>query len=272
MARGGAVLAAVGGEKERVLRGALGEDADRVLFTDIAIAGRNPACIIPVWHEFLRDSDSAPALGIAESVWSGRSDAELVECSRHESLLNLAFEDGRDWRLVCPYDAALAPALLDDVRRTHPYVCTHGRSQRSGAYGPALGADELPAPAHEVHELPFGAADLSLVRAVTARRARAAGIADEGRVGDVVLAVNELATNSVCHGGGDGVLHTWQDNGTFLCEIHDRGHISDPLAGRERPPHGLDGGRGLWIVNHLCDLVQVRSTAAGTVVRLHMAV
>jgi hypothetical protein len=34
----------------------------------------------------------------------------------------------------------------------------------------------------------------------------------------------------------------------------------------------VGGGRGLWIVNHLCDLVQLRSSPAGNVVRLHMAI
>ena len=29
------------------------------------------------------------------------------------------------------------------------------------------------------------------------------------------------------------------------------------------------GGRGVWLANQLCDLVQIRSGAAGTVVRLH---
>jgi anti-sigma regulatory factor (Ser/Thr protein kinase) len=40
---------------------------------------------------------------------------------------------------------------------------------------------------------------------------------------------------------------------------------------RERPPDRRSGGRGLWIVNHLCDLVQVRSSQAGNVIRLHMS-
>ncbi|WP_425387325.1 ATP-binding protein [Embleya scabrispora] len=60
------------------------------------------------------------------------------------------------------------------------------------------------------------------------------------------------------------------DRGTsFVCEIHDAGHIVDPLAGRHRPAPDQDGGRGLWMANQLCDLVQIRSTkATGTTVRL----
>ena len=31
------------------------------------------------------------------------------------------------------------------------------------------------------------------------------------------------------------------------------------------------GGRGLWLANQLCDLVQVRTFELGNVVRIHMA-
>ena len=46
---------------------------------------------------------------------------------------------------------------------------------------------------------------------------------------------------------------------------------TEPLVGRERPA-GPAGGYGLWLANQLCDLVQVRSFPAGSVVRLHMRV
>jgi hypothetical protein len=36
------------------------------------------------------------------------------------------------------------------------------------------------------------------------------------------------------------------------------------------PADGQPYGRGLWIANQLCDLVQIRSSAAGTVVRMQM--
>ena len=55
-----------------------------------------------------------------------------------------------------------------------------------------------------------------------------------------------------------------------VCEVRDGGHIDAPLVGRERPSLERPGGRGLWLVNQLCDLVQIRSFPTGTVVRLHM--
>lgn len=90
------------------------------------------------------------------------------------------------------------------------------------------------------------------------------------RASDLVLAVHEIAANSVRYGGGEATLRTWFEGGTLIFEIEDRGHIHDPLAGRRRPGMDEGSGRGLWLANQLCDLVQVRSFTTGTVVRLHM--
>ena len=54
-----------------------------------------------------------------------------------------------------------------------------------------------------------------------------------------------------------------------LAQLRDAGVITDPMAGRIRPSREQLGGRGLWFVNQLCDLVQIRSFAGqGTCVRL----
>ena len=87
------------------------------------------------------------------------------------------------------------------------------------------------------------------------------------RTTDLVLAVTEVATNSVRHGGGRGTLQMWHEDGAVICEITDGGHITDPLVGRRTPSLATDGGRGLWLANQLCDLIQVRSGPAGTTVR-----
>jgi anti-sigma regulatory factor (Ser/Thr protein kinase) len=87
---------------------------------------------------------------------------------------------------------------------------------------------------------------------------------------DLVLAVNEVATNSVRHAGGRGIARAWESRGGVVCEVEDAGRLDVPLAGRERPTHEQVGGHGLWLVNQVCDLAQIRSLAHGTVVRLHM--
>ena len=87
---------------------------------------------------------------------------------------------------------------------------------------------------------------------------------------DFVLAVNEIAANSLRHGGGHGSYTVWHDDDVLYCEIRDAGEIADPLVGRIRPPARQVSGRGVWIANQACDLVQVRTGPTGTVVRLHL--
>ena len=84
-----------------------------------------------------------------------------------------------------------------------------------------------------------------------------------------MLAVDELATNSLRYVGG-ATVRSWVDDGTLLFEVEDTGHIADPLAGRELPHARALGGRGLYLVNQLCDLVQLRSSPGRSVVRLHV--
>ena len=90
------------------------------------------------------------------------------------------------------------------------------------------------------------------------------------RTEDLLLAVNEVATNSLRHGAGTGYLRMWEEGDGVICEVRDAGTFDRPLAGRFRPTPEQIGGYGLWVANQLCDLVQVRSFEVGTVVRLHM--
>lgn len=274
VAAGGAAMVAVRASKTRLLREALGADGGGVTFVDMAALGRNPNRIIPAWREFMAEHGGGerPVLGIGEPIWPGRGPAELVECDRHESLLNLAFRSGPEWLLLCPYDVqGLTPEVLEGARRNHPHVSEAGVSRRSGSYRPQpppLDA-ALPSPAAPPAELSFGRDDLDLVRMFVGDRARREGLPRE-RLRDLVLAIHELATNSMRHGGGSGTLRLWLENGCVLCEVRDRGRIDDPLAGRSIPVQLRPDGRGLWLVNQLCDLVQLRSSSAGTAVRVHM--
>jgi anti-sigma regulatory factor (Ser/Thr protein kinase) len=127
----------------------------------------------------------------------------------------------------------------------------------------------LPEAVGEPATVVFDGTSLDAVRRAVAREAAALGLGPE-RVEDLVIAANEIASNSVRHGGGRGVLRMWADGDAVLCEVRDRGPMTDPLAGQCRPPSGVEGGRGLWLVHQVCDLVQVRDDD-GTVVRLHVS-
>jgi anti-sigma regulatory factor (Ser/Thr protein kinase) len=101
------------------------------------------------------------------------------------------------------------------------------------------------------------------------RRAQAAGL--NGRADDFVLAVNEILSNSLYHARDNGLLRVWEEPDGLVCEVSDSGHIVQPLIGREEPPPGQVGGHGIWLVNLVCDLVQVRSSPEGSTIRMKMS-
>jgi anti-sigma regulatory factor (Ser/Thr protein kinase) len=111
--------------------------------------------------------------------------------------------------------------------------------------------------------------DLSRVRALVLEQARAAGLT-AARASDLVLAVSEVAANTLRHTPSPGTLTIWHDESEVVCEIHDRGVIADPLAGLRPPAPGADGGHGLWLVRQVCDDVELRSDPDGMTVRMHM--
>ncbi|HSZ40205.1 MAG TPA: ATP-binding protein [Trebonia sp.] len=112
--------------------------------------------------------------------------------------------------------------------------------------------------------------DLSAVRALVFKRAREAGLPDT-RITDLVLAVSEVAANTLRHTRSHGTLSIWHDEREIVCEIRDEGLIADPLAGQRRPAPDATGGHGLWLVRQVCDRVEIKSDTAGTTVRMHMS-
>jgi anti-sigma regulatory factor (Ser/Thr protein kinase) len=269
------VLVVVDQPKIALLRSALGSRADGIRFADMRMVGHNPARIIPEWRAFVDEHAGwrGTIYGIGEPIWSGRTPTELVECRHHEALVNLAFADDVSFCLQCPLDVAALPATVaDEAHGTHPFLWRDGELRATNAHGrldPArVFEDPLTDAPGQVKELEFDGRSLVGVRRLVARHAEAAGF-DDAPLRDLVLAADELAANSVRHGGGSGTLRAWVDHDTVVCEVIDRGHIVDPLVGRRRPRPTDMGGRGLWMANQLCDLVQIRSMPGKTVIRLH---
>jgi anti-sigma regulatory factor (Ser/Thr protein kinase) len=270
-------LVVVSAEKIDALRERLGGDAPDVQFADMGLVGDNPARIIPAWQSFLEEHavHGRRVRGVGEPISAARNAAELIECQRHESLLNLAFADSGPWWLICPYDTtALDPFVIEEARRSHPGVIESGLSAQSDDYrGLTAIADAfdhpLPEPAAPYAELPFDATGLGEVRTLVRQHARNAGLSGE-RTSDLVLAASEIATNSVRHATGRGVVRIWTEDASVICEVRDEGRITEPLLGRRRPAPDAAGGYGVWLVNQLCELVQLRTGPTGNVVRMHM--
>jgi anti-sigma regulatory factor (Ser/Thr protein kinase) len=118
--------------------------------------------------------------------------------------------------------------------------------------------------------LPFTyTTDLSQVRRLAEARAREAGLTD-ARVVDFVLAVSEVAANTIRHAQSPGSMEIWSDGAEITCEMRDDGIITDPRVGRHKPPPDATNGHGLWLVHQVCDRVELHSDENGTIVRLHM--
>jgi anti-sigma regulatory factor (Ser/Thr protein kinase) len=277
--RGGLVssepaLVAVPHPKDDLLQAVIGS-ASRVNFVDMADLGRNPARIIPRIRSFVYANRGRPTRVVHEPVWLGRPDAEVGEVILHESLLERAVA-GSNISILCPYDSAdLHPAALANATRSHSHLIDHGGRRESLAYDRDLAAARFttplpPAPAY-AKTMGFGHGDLARLRHFVEEGATRAGLGPD-RSQDLGLAVSEVATNALVHAGPPGLIRLWLDIEAMevICALYDDGHIAEPLVGRLGPYPVAKQGWGLWMVNQLCDLVELRSGAWGTNVRLHM--
>jgi anti-sigma regulatory factor (Ser/Thr protein kinase) len=267
VARGEPTLVALESERLALVHDAMGARARDVEWLDMADIGGNPACLIPAWRSMLQRHDGdAPVNGVGEPAWPGRRDVELTEALLNEALLNVAFEPDQPLRFLCPYDREGLPAdVVEEAARIH--VAADGLVTGI-EHARAMFTRPLPAPPEGTTGVPFDDSMLGVVRAVVRQEAEAVRL-HPATTDDLVLAVHEVAANSVVHGGGSGSVAVWHGSRSLVVEVRDPGVIDDVLVGRGSVDLASEHGRGVWIANQLCDLVQVRSGAHGTQVRLH---
>jgi anti-sigma regulatory factor (Ser/Thr protein kinase) len=261
---GDACMVLADNHKLHAVRDAVGPPAEDATFFDMSVHGRNPARVVPALQAFADGHRDRRLRVIAEPVA-----ADLPQQARAESELNeliLGLPSYRAWHatMSCLYDeTALADEVMDsleDGHRTRLPVEVETLLMRR------FGAGLSPSPS-DARRMSADLTTLHDLRRAVGRLGESAGL-DAERIDDLVYAVNEVVTNSICHGEGRARVLVWSDSAGVWCEVHDRGRISDPLVGRVAPRPGQASGRGLWLVNQLCDLVQVRSSAAGTFVRM----
>jgi anti-sigma regulatory factor (Ser/Thr protein kinase) len=272
-AAGEPVVVASQGASLRLLRAELDGLGERVAFADLASIGLNPGRLLG-WMQQVTDQHHGRRVRcVQEAVWPARRSEEVGEVIRHEALINQIVSS---WpvSVLCPYDLALGRDVIAGAERTHPVVLRGGHQRASPSYDPhVLVPAEYDRP---LTDPPAGAAlltyrdDLARVRAFIAGHAARAALPDR-QVRDLVLAVAELAANTLAHTSGPATLAIWATTSEVICQVRDSGHIKETLTGRLRPdPADLGGGRGLWVVNQLCDLVEIRTGRNGTQIRLHM--
>lgn len=273
LAAGDPVAVAVPGPNLRVLRAALGSAAEQVRMLDMTEAGANPGRIIPgVLRAFADAQPDRHVRIIGEPIWAGRTEVEYPACAQHEALINYAFT-GRHVTILCPYDTAgLDEQVIADARATHPVLIDHMGARPSSDYDPEriiAGYNEPLVAPPSAAEFRIDSVTLAGVREFAHAQACDVGLSD-ARLGDLALAVTELATNSVKYGGGCGTLRIWADADDLICEVTDAGLLTDPLAGRRPAGPAQSGGRGLLLVHHIVDLVRVHTSSGGLTVRIHL--
>ena len=273
LARAEPVLVAVPGPASARLRQDLGEGSSGVRFADMAELGRNPARIISAFIAFAAEHGGRPVCCLSEPVWPSRSAAEVREAARNEALVNVALAVLPATELG-PYNGgALRPYVIAGARRTHPAIVRDGTLRESPGYpGSELRRPTwdrpLPLPPRRAESFSYDS-DLRALREFITVHASRSGL-DADRTTDLVLSVSEVAANTLRHTRQPGRVRAWRTRDEFLCQVTDSGQINDPLAGLRPPSASQLGGQGLWVVNKVCDLVELRTGPDGTTIRLHM--
>jgi anti-sigma regulatory factor (Ser/Thr protein kinase) len=207
----------------------------------------------------------------------GRTPRDWLEWQRYESVINEALAGWPLWGL-CVFDTARLPdEVLESALHTHTAVVTaDGRQHPNPRFvAPADYVRSLPIPDEPLESTsprlaaPDVADFIGLRRAVAAELATVPGPSD--LLDDFLLAVDEMTSNALRHGGAPVSLSLWIEADRIVCTIGDRGPgWDDPFAGYG-PAHGDDlsrGGMGLWLARQLCDHVDIRQDGEGVRVRL----
>jgi anti-sigma regulatory factor (Ser/Thr protein kinase) len=274
LSAGEPVLIMVDAADSEAIRAALGKDADAVRFADAAVVGANPARIIAAVRAFVESARGRRVRALGAPMWRGRTPAQRREVIAHEAAANVAFARCAV-SFLCPYDTSTLPAgVLAEARRAHPQLWTaEGQTDC-----PQYDIDDLLIGGHPPAQPdPYGeplavVADLrglAGLRMLIGELAEDAGLTARRR-DEFVVAVNEVVVNALAHSPYPAVVSRGRDwdVASLVVEVSTAGCITDPLAGRELPTDPT-AGRGLWIVNQLCDLVETRSGPWGTLTRLH---
>jgi anti-sigma regulatory factor (Ser/Thr protein kinase) len=277
LAAGEAAVIAVGAETADALRHAVGDDPRVVVLERHALyRSRTPTAITTFRKVGPQYAAPGKRVRVVGEVDFGTTVADWREWQRYESVINASFA-GLPQSGLCVFDTRRLPEpLLATARHTHPHLRTRdGRVPNPDYVDPATYLTTLPVPDEPLEATPPAlAADgvtdfIGLRHTVRDTLGTVDGPAD--LVEDFLLAVDEMCSNAVRHGGPPVGLRLWTAPGTLVCTIRDSGRgLDDPFAGYG-PAHGEDlshGGMGLWLARQLCDHVAIRRDGHGTSVRL----
>jgi anti-sigma regulatory factor (Ser/Thr protein kinase) len=266
------VLVALPGPHLDHVRASLGDVMADARCEDAEQVGGNPSRLLALIEEWVASHDGHARV-VSEVVWPGRSHAEAMEALRQEAMVNHALA-GTGATIMSAFDAQHLDAdILAGVEMTHPTVVAGGQRRAGGAYADPLRMASgelwpLEAPTGPVSEHALDGSLMELRRAIAGDPAL--GSLTPDRLSDLVFAINEAASNAMKHGNERCTTRIWHDGNAVVSEVSSQARIKDVMAGRHRPAADALQGRGLWLINQLCDLVEMRIGTSGTTLRMHV--
>ncbi len=275
--RGDKVLVAAKRASTEALRKELGGDGAAVELHDTLEWHPRPVHrLMAVQRAVAELPGDSQLLALGEPVWTG-SAATRREWARYESTINVALADA-PLRFICLYDRSELPeGIIGQGLETHPEVvegsvaCPCATFEPPADFVRELDAGGQVEPGHEQYDIPF-TGDHHAFRNLLAGLAVECGM-DADRAEELVLAANEVVTNSVLHGAPPIAARCWVADGDFVCEVCDGGPgVPDPFAGWTLPEPGAPGGWGLALARRICDALEVAGgNGDGSRVRLYAA-
>ena len=282
LAAGDAAVVATSAATAALLRAAVGDDPRvHVLERGDVYRARTPAAITTFRHlAEQRASEGTRRLRVVGEVDFGPTERDWLEWQRYEAVINEALAGWPLWGL-CVFDTQRLPEpLLASALQTHSRIATtHGRDANPRFTEPADYLRALPVPDEPLEDTVPRLHAAQVADFATLRRALATELADVSADGDLLqdflLAVDEMTSNALRHGGRPVDLRLWVGTDRVVCTIGDRGTgWDDPFAGYG-PAHGEDlsrGGMGLWLARQLCDHVDITTGPDGALVRLTVGI
>lgn len=269
----GPVVAVLDDAARAAVRTELGGSASHIDFLDPVDVYRVPAFTVAVrWARLSRQAGSGGRATVVGQHVGLTDDDGRGYWARLDAALDVALV-GLPIEVLCPFPDAAGSGGLP--RSTHRTLLSGGHSVPSDRYREPLDviAEFPPPPPPDLgpasDDRSFTLDGLGGLRHAVAGVSTDAGLSAE-RVADFVLAVNEIASNSVEHGPGSGTLRLWRRADQVVAEVHDDGRMQVPFPGMVAPPPSGARGRGLWLASELSDVLQVWSDASGTVIRVTM--
>jgi transcriptional regulator with XRE-family HTH domain len=131
------LLAVTTPAKQALLRDSLGDDAAQVEFADWDDWYRSPRHALDRYGDYLSRKTEEGAVWLrvlGEAAWADKTEAQIAEWNRYESLVNLVFAPSPA-TVLCTYDERAFPAnVIAVAHQTHPELVHGKESIASSAY------------------------------------------------------------------------------------------------------------------------------------------